>query len=80
VPAGQVAKLSDKDVLSQVESIRGRQSAAIGPTRSAMKLDESISSSWTANTAANDYQCIELAVGKDVLRSGRAVARCEGRA
>ena len=78
VPVGQVGKMSEKDVLSQVESIRGRQSAAIAQTRNAMKLNESISSSWTVNTAANDFQSIELAVGKDVLRTAAPSRDAEG--
>ena len=77
-PAGQVGRMSEKDVLSQIEAIRGRQSAAIAQTRNAMKLEEAITSSWTANTAANDYQSIELAVGKDVLRTAAPSHDVEG--
>lgn len=78
VPAGQAGRMSEKDVLSQIEAIRGRQSAAIAQTRNAMKLQEAITSSWTANTAANEYQSIELAVGKDVLRTAAPTHDAEG--
>jgi len=78
VPAGQAGRMSEKDVLNQIEAIRGRQSAAVAQSRNAMKLEESITSSWTVNTAANDYQSIELAVGKDVLRTAAPSRDAEG--
>jgi len=64
---GPQSELSRQELASQVRSIRSRQSKAIVMNRSAMNLVENIGSSWTANSAANDFQCLELINGKDVL-------------
>jgi len=63
----QSGKLSQRDLTVQLRSIRGRQKAAIVKNRIALNLTDNIGSSWTVNSAANDFQRLELLGGKEVL-------------
>jgi uncharacterized protein (TIGR02231 family) len=58
-----------KELAAELQSIKGRQSAAVEQTRNAMNLTENLGASWSANTAANDYQALELTAQKDVWKS-----------
>jgi uncharacterized protein (TIGR02231 family) len=78
VATAQAGRPSEKDVAAQVQAIRGRQSAAIVQSRGATKLSETIGSSWTANAAANEFQALELGVGKEVLVSALESHGIEG--
>jgi hypothetical protein len=69
VPAGQTARLNSRDVEEQVKGIKQRQYDANEANRKAIKLSESLGSSFAANTAAGEFQSLELGVGKDVLAS-----------
>lgn len=61
-----------KDLLSQLRSIRSSQHAAIEQGRNAMNFRENTDSGWAANSAANDYQQLELTGGKYLLSSLRS--------
>ncbi len=60
-------KLSQKDLTAQIQSIRGRQTTAMRQNLKALSLGENIGSSWAANAAASELQCLELVNGKEVL-------------
>jgi len=75
---GEGTKLSQRELSSQLQSIRERQGEAIRRNLSAASLDDNIGSSWEVNHAANDYQTLELVSGKDLvnmLRSAETEAR-----
>jgi uncharacterized protein (TIGR02231 family) len=65
-PAGGSIKSNEKDLGAQLQSIRGRQSAAITLNNSTVTLSDNISSGWTINAAANDFQNLELSNPKEV--------------
>jgi uncharacterized protein (TIGR02231 family) len=67
----QAQQVAQGDVTSQVRSIKQRQAKAIVENRSALNLDQNLVSSWSANSAANDFQCMELLGGKEVLTTLR---------
>ena len=74
---GAGKKLSQSELSKQLQAIRGRQGKAIAQIRGAASLTENIGSSWAANTAANEFQNLELVSGKDLvstLRSGEGEA------
>ncbi|NQU22645.1 MAG: mucoidy inhibitor MuiA family protein [Candidatus Nealsonbacteria bacterium] len=76
--AAAQAKLTQRDLTSQIQSIRGRQSVAIQNNLNSLNLSDNIGSSWAANAAANEYQNLEILNGKEVLgmlrmESARAV-------
>ena len=60
-------KPNQRDLTAQIRSIRGRQTTAISENLRALSLRENIGSSWAANAAANEFQCLELINGKEVL-------------
>jgi len=71
-PDGKAPKGGDKDLAAELQQIRGRQSAAISTSNTAITLRENISSGWTANAAANDFQSLELSNPKEVWSLLRA--------
>jgi uncharacterized protein (TIGR02231 family) len=78
VPLAKVAKPSDREVAAQIKGIKQRQMEAIDATRNTVKLSEAIGNNWNANAAANEYQSLELAVGKEILASALPVQDGEG--
>ena len=64
---GQQEKLGQRDLGKRLDTIRRSQQSAIIANRNALNLGDNIRSSWTVNSAANEFQCLELINGKDVL-------------
>jgi len=64
---GAQTKVSGQELVNQLAQIRTTQIAALKLNFSAMNLSDNIRSSWTANSAANHWQYLELANGKEVL-------------
>jgi uncharacterized protein (TIGR02231 family) len=62
-------KLTDADLAVQLQSIQQRQLAANRDQGNAVRWSDNISKSWAVNAAANDFQSLELANGKDVIRA-----------
>jgi uncharacterized protein (TIGR02231 family) len=60
-------QVSQQELTAQIQSIRGRQKTAILENLKALSLGENIGSSWAANAAAGDLQCLEILNGKEVL-------------
>ena len=67
VPVPQSARLSDREVLEQAQSIKGRKSAYMAQQQAAMTFEGNFGSSWGVNTVAAECQTLELATGKDIL-------------
>ncbi len=67
VAAPQSARLSDREVLEQAQSIKGRKQSYLAQQRAAMTFEENFDSSWGVNTVATECQTLELATGKDIL-------------
>ena len=65
--AAEQAKLTQRDLTSQIQSIRGRQSVAIMKNQNSLNFSDNIGSSWAANAAANEFQNLEILNGKEVL-------------
>ena len=74
----QAKHLSQQEVQAQVRSIVQRQSAAVMLSNNALTFDDNTGQSWEVNRAANDYQCLELVGGKDVLTTLRVGDENEG--
>jgi len=72
---GSDGQISASELASQLTAIRGRQDLANAKNRIAATLGENIGSSWAVNSAANEFQALELLSGKDLvttLQSGEA--------
>jgi uncharacterized protein (TIGR02231 family) len=65
-PGGGPPQAGDKDLSAKLQSIRGRQSAALSLSKSTATLSENIASGWSVNAAANDFQNLELTSPKEV--------------
>ena len=75
VAAPQSARLSDREVLEQAQSIKGRKQSYLAQQRAAMTFEENFDSSWGVNTVATECQTLELATGKDILNMPGTAAR-----
>ncbi len=64
---GQKQNAKSQDLAGQLRSIQSRQSSAIVQNRQAMNLVDNFGSSWDVNAAANDFQCLELVGGEEIL-------------
>ena len=62
-------KLSGKELAAQLQAVRDRQYEANVRNRSAANMSESIGSSWAVNSAANDFQTLELVSGRDIVNT-----------
>lgn len=69
---GKGGKPGDANLGAKLQSIRGRQSAAIAAQGNAATLSESIGKSWMVNAAANDFQTLELTNPKEVWSALKA--------
>jgi uncharacterized protein (TIGR02231 family) len=67
IEGGEQKKVSQSDLASQIQSIRGRQSSAIAENLKSSDLRGNIAASWAANAAANEFQNLEILNGKEVL-------------
>ena len=56
-----------QDLVGKLRSIQSRQNSAIVQNRQAMNLVDNFGSSWDVNAAANDFQCLELVGGEEIL-------------
>ena len=61
------------DLAKQLQSVRGRQLAAVVQNNTARSFRDNVGNGWLANAAANEFQNFELIGGKDVLQTIRAV-------
>jgi uncharacterized protein (TIGR02231 family) len=75
VPAAQSARMSEREVFEQVQSIKGKKSGYLARQRTAVTFEESVGSSWGVNAAANEYQTLELATGRDLFSTAGAGSR-----
>lgn len=68
-PAQQRAQpgAQQADLAAQVKQIRKRQAIAVSNNLSALNLDDQLGYNWDLNSAANDFQCLELIGGREVL-------------
>ncbi len=64
---GAQTKVTGRELMNQLAQIRTKQSTALKLNLNAMNLSDNIQSSWTANSAANHWQYLELENGKEVL-------------
>jgi len=77
-PAGQTVRPGEREVADRLRDIKGRKAEAIQQGRNVVALSEAISSSFSANSAANDYQALELAVGREMLGAAAGPGDAEG--
>jgi uncharacterized protein (TIGR02231 family) len=77
-PLGQAVRYGEREVADRLRDIRGRKAEAIQQGRNVVALNEAISSSFSANSAANDYQALELAVGREMLGAAAGAGDAEG--
>ncbi len=73
--AGRGVNADAGEIAARARGIQGQKAEVVKKNLSVFGFDESIGLSWQLNTAAGEYQTLELAVGKDLLSS--AVAACD---
>ncbi len=67
------------DLVSQVQSIKGRQYAAVQEqNRSAVNFADNTRFSWGLNDIASEFQCLELTGDKNVIRTLRMEGQEDG--
>ncbi len=63
---------SSQQLSQQLESIREQLDQAIAQQRGAATLDEKLKSDWAINSAANQFQNLEIVSGKDLVSTLRS--------
>ena len=71
-------KAKQNDLARQLQSIRGRQQSAILEFRNTLDLTGNIGKNWEANSAANEFQSLELTNPKSALAAVEDVRSIDG--
>lgn len=76
VNSGEIAQA---ELRGKLESIQRRQDMAIEQNFNSLNLKETITSSWAANSASIDFQCLELNNGKGLAEVAGEIKGQEGK-